>query len=119
MIQSIFYNLLSNAIKFRSPSRPLRIIARSRSENGNAILEISDNGLGFDTELHREKLFKLYKRFHTHVEGRGLGLYLIKSQVEVLHGEIEVDSKPGRGSMFRIILPLKVDDHTEVVIGNR
>ncbi|MEO7990580.1 MAG: tetratricopeptide repeat protein [Chryseolinea sp.] len=112
MLQSIFYNLLSNAIKYRSPERKLKITAVSRSENGNAILEIMDNGLGFDTELHKEKLFKLYKRFHTHVEGRGLGLYLIKSQVEVLHGEIEVDSQPGRGSLFRIILPLKAEEHT-------
>jgi len=110
MLQSIFYNLLSNAIKYRSPDRKLKITARSRVENGNAVLEIMDNGLGFDTKLHKEKLFKLYKRFHNHVEGRGLGLYLIKSQVEVLHGEIDVDSEPGRGSMFRVTLPLKNEE---------
>jgi signal transduction histidine kinase len=107
MLQSIFYNLLSNAIKFRSPDRKLKVVAASRVENGKAILEVSDNGLGFNTELHGEKLFKLYKRFHTHVEGRGLGLYLIKSQVDVLHGTIEAESVPGKGSLFRITLPMR------------
>jgi hypothetical protein len=60
-----------------------------------------------DSDIKKEKLFKLYKRFHTHVEGRGLGLYLIKSQIDVLHGTIEVESEPDRGTMFRITLPLK------------
>lgn len=91
MLQSILYNLLSNAIKYRSPDRNLKVIATSQCLNGNAILEITDNGLGFDTQLHKDKMFKLYTRFHTHVEGRGLGLYLIKAQVEVLHGKIEVE----------------------------
>jgi signal transduction histidine kinase len=114
MLQSIFYNLLSNAIKYRSPERNLRIIATSRNQNGKIILEVADNGLGFDTHLHAEKLFKLYKRFHTHVEGRGLGLYLIKSQIEVLHGNIEVESAPGRGSIFRVTLPQEVEDNGQI-----
>jgi signal transduction histidine kinase len=107
MVQSIFYNLLSNAIKFKSPDRILTVVATSKRINGKAVLEIKDNGLGFNIRLHHEQLFKLYKRFHTHVEGRGLGLYLIKSQVEVLHGTIEVDSEPNKGSTFTVILPLE------------
>lgn len=106
MIQSIFYNLLSNAIKFRSPERKLKVIATSSLQDDKVVLEIMDNGLGFDTELHKEKLFKLYKRFHTHVQGRGLGLYLMKAQLEVLHGTIEVESKLDHGSLFRITIPL-------------
>jgi signal transduction histidine kinase len=103
------YNLLSNAIKFRSPERQLKVRATSRVEDGQAILEITDNGLGFNFDLHQEKVFKLYRRFHAHVGGRGVGLYLIKTQVEVLHGSVEAASQPDKGSMFRIILPL----HTE------
>lgn len=106
MLQSIFYNLLSNAIKFKSPDRSLRVIATSKLDDGRAVLEITDNGLGFNAQQHREKIFKLYKRFHTHVEGRGLGLYLIKSQIEVLHGSIEVESELDKGSLFRVILPM-------------
>lgn len=111
MLQSIFYNLLSNAIKFRSPERALRVEVTSRIQNEKVVLEVSDNGLGFDTALHREKIFKLYRRFHTHVEGRGLGLYLIKSQLDVLHGDIEVESEPNSGSLFRILLPLIREEH--------
>ena len=108
MIQSIFYNLLSNAIKFKSPDRKLNVIATSHHQDGKLIIVVSDNGLGFDTQLHKEKIFKLYKRFHTHVAGRGLGLYLIKAQLEVLHGTIEVESQVNHGSVFRITIP--VDD---------
>lgn len=107
MVQSIFYNLLSNAIKYRSPERKLRIVASSRQLNGQAIVEVADNGLGFNKQLHAEKLFKLYRRFHTHVEGRGLGLYLVKTQTDLLHGSVEVDSEPDKGTVFRVILPLE------------
>jgi light-regulated signal transduction histidine kinase (bacteriophytochrome) len=107
MLQSTFYNLLSNAIKFKSPDRKLIVTATSKRVNGHAIIEVRDNGLGFDTNLYQEKLFKLYKRFHSHVEGRGIGLYLIKAQIEALHGTITAESKPGEGSLFRVSLPLQ------------
>ena len=106
MLQSTFYNLLSNAIKFKSPDRKLIVTATSKRVNGHAIIEVRDNGLGFDTKLYEEKLFKLYKRFHSHVEGRGIGLYLIKAQIEALHGTITAESQPGEGSLFRVSLPL-------------
>lgn len=106
MLQSTFYNLLSNAIKFKSPDRKLIVTATSKQVNGDAIIEVRDNGLGFDTNLYQEKLFKLYKRFHSHVEGRGIGLYLIKAQIEALHGTITAESQPGAGSLFRVRLPL-------------
>jgi signal transduction histidine kinase len=114
MIQSVFYNLLSNAIKFQSPDRLLTVTASSKRVNGKAVLQITDNGLGFNIRLHHEKLFKLYKRFHTHVEGRGLGLYLVKSQVDVLHGTIEVDSAPDKGSTFKVTLPLQHTDTEKI-----
>jgi signal transduction histidine kinase len=110
MLQSTLYNLLSNAIKFRSPERNLRVVATSRAVDGKAVIEVMDNGLGFDTRLHKEKIFKLYKRFHSHVEGRGIGLYLIKAQIEVLHGSIEVESELDHGSLFRVTLPLVVQE---------
>jgi signal transduction histidine kinase len=114
MVQSTFYNLLSNAIKFRSPNRDLKVTATSSYVDGKARLEVRDNGMGFDIGVHKEKLFKLYKRFHNHVEGRGIGLYLVKSQIEILHGTIEVESVPGQGSRFTITLPLD-DDPSHVM----
>jgi signal transduction histidine kinase len=110
MLQSIFFNLLSNALKFRSPHRKLKIMATSRLVDGKIIIEIADNGLGFNTNLYKDKLFKLYKRFHSHVEGRGLGLYLIKSQVDVLNGQVEVESKLDEGTLFRVSLPVATEE---------
>ncbi|MBX2915914.1 MAG: tetratricopeptide repeat protein [Cyclobacteriaceae bacterium] len=104
-IESILYNLIANAIKFRSPERkPVVTIKTFASENQVAI-HIRDNGLGIDLPLVRDKLYGLYQRFHTHVEGRGLGLYLVKAQVDALSGSIEIESAPDKGTTFRIRFP--------------
>lgn len=112
MLQSIIYNLLSNAIKYQSPDRQLQIRIKSYARSGyKTILEVSDNGIGIDLANQQNNIFKLYKRFHTHVSGKGLGLYLVKTQVEALGGEIEVESKVDNGTTFRIIFkqPEEVD----------
>ncbi|MBN8577481.1 MAG: hypothetical protein J0L66_11100 [Cytophagales bacterium] len=104
-IESILYNLVANAIKFRSAGRnPVVTIQTFRSENQIAI-HISDNGLGIELPLVREKLYGLYQRFHHHVEGRGVGLYLVKAQVDAMNGSIEIESTPGTGTTFRVRLP--------------
>lgn len=106
MVHSILYNLISNAIKYRSYERPLIITLRSQRIGNQIQLEVQDNGLGIDLVQYKEKLFGLYKRFHTHTEGKGLGLFLVKLQVESLGGNIKVSSKPGVGSTFTILLEL-------------
>ncbi|MEJ1240935.1 ATP-binding protein [Chryseolinea sp. T2] len=111
LLGNILYNLLSNSIKFRSPERALKVQVSSHVENGRAVLEVRDNGLGFNIKQHRDKVFKLYRRFHSHVGGRGMGLYLIKTQAEVLHGSVEASSEPDKGALFRIILPLNGEEH--------
>ncbi|TNE74512.1 PAS domain-containing sensor histidine kinase [bacterium] len=102
-LNSIFFNLVSNAIKYRSPERTPEIHVVSRRKLGKIEIEFHDNGLGLDLEKFSKKLFDIYQRFHTHVEGRGLGLYLVKTQVESLSGTIEVKSKLGLGSVFTVI----------------
>jgi signal transduction histidine kinase len=76
---------------------------KSVRKPGKVELEFSDNGLGLDLARYQKKLFDLYQRFHDHVEGRGLGLYLVKTQVDVLNGTIEVKSEPEKGSTFTVI----------------
>jgi signal transduction histidine kinase len=72
-------------------------------------IKFIDNGCGIDLERHGDELFKPYKRFHIHIEGKGLGLFLVKSHVEALGGEISVVSKPGTGTTFTICLPKDQD----------
>jgi signal transduction histidine kinase len=81
--------------------------AKSWEVDDSAVIQITDNGLGFDAVLYKKQLFKLYKRFHTHVEGRGIGLYLVKAQLEILHGSIEVESAPDEGTSVTITIPLE------------
>lgn len=103
-IESIFYNLISNAIKYRHPERHPVIRISSKSENEFFRIEITDNGLGIDLEKHKNNLFSLYKRFHFHVEGKGLGLYLVKTQLDALGGKIEVKSTINEGTTFTLLL---------------
>lgn len=105
LIQSVFYNLLSNAIKYRSDQRGLIIQVRSRAVGVNGYIEFEDNGIGIDVDKFKDSLFKLFKRFHTHVEGRGLGLYLIKSQIESLNGSIHLESVVDQGTIFTVMIP--------------
>lgn len=106
MIQSVLHNLIGNAIKYRSPDRSLSISVRSFSQaNDETIIEVQDNGLGLDLATFGTQIFKLYKRFHTHVSGKGLGLFIVKTQVEMMNGRIELKSEINIGSCFRVILP--------------
>jgi PAS domain S-box-containing protein len=100
-LKSILYNLLSNAIKYQSPSRPCQITIRTYVQEEFIVLSVADNGLGI-SEKGKEKLFGMFKRFHTHVEGTGIGLYIVKRIVENSGGKIEVESKEGEGTTFRV-----------------
>lgn len=110
MIQSILYNLVSNAIKYRNPERNLEIqISSHQLVDQSIVLRVQDNGLGMDLNTQRQNIFKLYRRFHTHVDGKGLGLYLVKTQVDTLGGSIEIDSELNRGTTFMIRFPFPKD----------
>jgi PAS domain S-box-containing protein len=105
-LHSILYNLISNAIKYKRKYILPVIYISSYMENEKEIcIECCDNGLGIDMEKFGDKLFGFYKRFHSHVEGKGLGLHLVKKQVGLLEGRIEVQSVVNKGTTFRIILP--------------
>ena len=96
-LESIFFNLISNAIKYRHPDRLPEISVNFRHEN-DIILAVSDNGLGIDLEANQSRLFNLYRRFHDHTDGKGIGLYLVKTQVRSLGGEIAVESTVNQGT---------------------
>lgn len=101
-LESVLLNLFTNSIKYKSPKRKLKINISSSTSANYIILKFDDNGIGIDTELHKEKLFKLYQRFHNNPDGKGLGLYLVKSQIEALGGTVEIESKIDVGTTFII-----------------
>jgi signal transduction histidine kinase len=102
-LKSILYNLLSNAVKYRSPDRPLHVCITCRVEGNYQVLTVADNGLGMDMR-QEHKIFALFKRLHAHVEGTGIGLYIVKRMIENAGGRIEVESQVGVGTTFRVYL---------------
>ena len=103
-LRSVLYNLLSNAIKYQMPGRPPQVRLHATRHQGQVQLEVHDNGLGL-TEAQQAKLFVMFRRLHTHVEGSGVGLYMVKRIVENAGGSIRVQSEPGVGSTFTVVLP--------------
>ena len=103
-LYSIFFNLLSNAIKYRS-LKPSHIKIQATNADQFAIITVSDNGIGIDLVKHKEELFKPYKRFATSIEGKGLGMFLVKSHVEALNGKLTLESELGVGTTFTLVLP--------------
>jgi len=101
-LDSILMNLISNAIKYRKPELSPVISIKTESKDEFVCMTVSDNGLGINLTLYRDKLFSLYSRFHDHVDGKGLGLYLVKTQVQALGGKIEVERNESSGLTFHI-----------------
>lgn len=101
-LYSIFFNLISNSIKYRRPHTPPIIEIFSRKYDNKIELIFRDNGLGIDLEKKGSQVFGLYKRFHSHTEGKGMGLFMTKTQVEALGGKISVHSQVNHGTEFRI-----------------
>lgn len=107
-LRSILYNLLSNALKYKSPDRIPEIAIESAEDNEFFILSVRDNGLGIP-EDKIDSVFKMFKRAHNHVEGTGLGLYIIKRIIENRDGKIELNSIEGKGSEFKVYIRKSVD----------
>ncbi|MCS7004069.1 MAG: PAS domain-containing protein [Cytophagales bacterium] len=103
IFQSILENLISNSVKYRKPDVPLEICIKFHKKNKAICVDVTDNGLGIDMNKNGKDLFRIYKRFHPHIPGEGIGLYLVKTQVEMLGGTIHVDSKLDEGTTFRLI----------------
>lgn len=101
-LESILLNLLTNSIKYKSENRKLKISITANKTDENIILVFKDNGIGINMERNRDKIFGLYQRFHDHPDSKGLGLYLVKSQVETMGGTISLESEVNIGTTFTL-----------------
>ncbi|RZK60795.1 MAG: HAMP domain-containing histidine kinase [Hymenobacter sp.] len=103
-LRSIVYNLLSNGLKYRHPDRAPHLALRCYATKTAHVLTVQDNGLGLDV-AQQGKVFGLFQRQHDHVEGSGVGLYMVKKIMENASGTIEVESELGVGSTFMVYFP--------------
>jgi signal transduction histidine kinase len=106
-LYSILHNLISNAIRFRDPARQLHIKIIVECHDNELLFTVSDNGKGIDLDRFGEKIFKLYQRFDLEVAGKGLGLFMAKTQAEAMEGKLDVQSVVNEGSSFTLTLPLR------------
>lgn len=100
--ESIIQNLLSNAIKYKHPDRDPVISIDCAYDKQTFKLMVTDNGIGIDLEKFGDEIFGLYKTFHHNNNAEGIGLYLIKNQIESFGGEITVESQVDVGTTFTI-----------------
>ncbi|TCC94320.1 PAS domain S-box protein [Pedobacter frigiditerrae] len=101
-LYSVFFNLIANSIKYKRDGVNPQIEVTSELSGNMVTLIFRDNGLGIDLQKYEDEIFGLYKRFHLHTEGKGIGLFMVKTQVETLGGKISIKSEPNKGSEFII-----------------
>jgi light-regulated signal transduction histidine kinase (bacteriophytochrome) len=116
---SIFYNLILNSIKYKQANSSPKIEITSGSNGGKTFILFKDNGKGIDVEKHAKELFMLYKRFDTTVEGKGIGLYMVKTAVETLGGSIALKSELNKGCEFRLDFPDALEEATDKNDANK
>lgn len=104
IVELIWNNLLSNALKFTGQGGTITV--RQTTEDNRIVVRIADNGCGMDEKTRMHLFDKFYQGDTSHsVEGNGLGMALAKKAVDMFHGDIMVESEPGKGTQFTVSLP--------------
>ena len=103
-LQSVLYNLISNAIRYSHQDRNPVINIDCYIENKKTVVQISDNGIGIDLNKNGHKIFGMYKKFSTHKDSKGIGLFITKNQIDAMGGSITVESEPNLGTTFKVYI---------------
>jgi PAS domain S-box-containing protein len=101
-LDSVFNNLISNSMRYRSPERTPTIHVEAHTADGKVYVEFTDNGLGIDLDRYRDKVFGMYKTFHRHPEAKGIGLFIVKNQIEAMNGSIRIESEVDRFTTLKM-----------------
>ena len=105
-VHSIFHNIIENAVKYSDGSKTDSFVKIEISETHKFYLvSINDNGIGIDMDMASGKVFQMYQRFNSTHPGQGFGLFLVKTQIESMSGEVELISILGRGTTFNLYFP--------------
>lgn len=100
-LESILLNFIFNAIRYSHPKRS-PLIELSCHDEGQLVLQISDNGIGMNLERYGDELFGMYKTFNGNPDSKGLGLFISKNQIDAMGGRVIVESEVGTGTTFKI-----------------
>jgi signal transduction histidine kinase len=105
-INQVFTNLIDNAIKYLDPERPGVLTVTGRLEDGNAIYDVEDNGIGIAPH-HQKNVFEIFHRLDPDgpVDGEGIGLTIVRRIIDRHNGSITVESEVDKGTKFTVILP--------------
>jgi signal transduction histidine kinase len=113
MLWHVFSNIINNAIKFHREDDPLRIAITAQAQDGEVLVQVSDNGIGLE-ETERQKLFTRFYQVSSANEGSGVGLAICRRIVEDQGGHINIDSEGlGKGVTVSVTLPLAGEDRVE------
>ncbi|MBO9702156.1 MAG: sensor histidine kinase [Sporocytophaga sp.] len=107
-LKNIFFNLVLNSIKYCRRHCIPTVNIKSYTEGDYHFIEFRDNGIGVDLALYKEKIFQPYQRFHLEIPGKGLGLFITKTQIESMGGKISIESEIGKGTSFTVALPASI-----------
>ncbi|WP_339925410.1 ATP-binding protein [uncultured Cyclobacterium sp.] len=111
-LENFFMNFMTNSVKYKHPERSPIVKIKTYIENEYCVIRFEDNGIGLDLRRYGDRIFGLYQRFHNHVEGKGLGLYLIREQIRAHDGKIEIESEVGKGTVFKVYLRNLIMNHS-------
>ncbi len=103
-LRSVFLNLFSNALKYVRKGVPPIVEVHAFRQDGKWEISVNDNGTGFDAVKYGNHIFEANTRLSHDIEGKGIGLHLVREMVERMGGHIRVESEPGAGSNFILLL---------------
>lgn len=99
-IESILHNLFHNALRYQKEARKPKVLVEASIENYVPVLKIKDNGIGINLDRHGDKVFGLHKTFHSNSGAKGVGLFMVKTQMEAMGGEVSLQSEVDKGTTF-------------------